>query len=53
MSSPIIVKTGRALRWLWWLLDTSRRALLNLLLLALVLFALWALLRGGPARLQD
>ena len=53
MSSPIIVKTGRALRWLWWLLDTSRRALLNLLLLALVLFAVWALLRGGPAPLQD
>ena len=52
MSSSIFNKTGRALRWLWWLLDSSRRALVNLLLLALVLGLVWGLLRGGPAPLQ-
>jgi len=43
---------GRALRGLWWLLDTSRRALLNLLLLLIVLALAFALLRGGPPALQ-
>jgi protease IV len=56
MSSPvpptILSKIGRGLRGFWWLLDNSRRALLNLLLLALVLAVLWALLRGGTPALQ-
>jgi protease IV len=56
MSSPapstFLFKIGRGLRGFWWLLDTSRRALLNLLLLALVLVVLWALLRGGTPALQ-
>ena len=43
---------GRALRGLWWLLDATRRALLNLLLLAVVGLLLWAALRGGPPALQ-
>lgn len=43
---------ARALRGLWWLLDGTRRALLNLLLLSIVLALLWALLRGGPPALQ-
>ncbi len=43
---------GRAARGLWWLLDTGRRALLNLLLLLFVLLLAWALLRGGPPALQ-
>ncbi len=43
---------GRALRGLWWLLDTSRRALLNLLLLLLLATLVWAMLRGGPPALQ-
>jgi len=42
-----------ALRWLWWLLDASRRALLNLLLLLLLLAAIvWMFARSGPP-LQD
>jgi protease IV len=45
-------KIGRGLRGFWWLLDSSRRALLNLLLLALVLAVLWSLLRGGTPSLQ-
>ena len=40
------------MRGLWWLLDGTRRALLNLLLLLIVLLLLWALLRGGPPALQ-
>ena len=48
-----LLKTfGRALRGFWWLLDTSRRALLNLLLLLLLAALAWALLRGGPPALQ-
>jgi protease IV len=45
-------KLGRGLRGFWWLLDSSRRALLNLLLLAVVLAVLWAWLRGGTPALQ-
>jgi protease-4 len=48
----LISGIGRALRGLWWLLDTGRRALLNLLLLLIVLMLAWALLRGGPPALQ-
>lgn len=44
-----------ALLWLWRALDATRRALLNLLLLVLLLALGFALLagRGGPAVLQD
>lgn len=43
---------GRGLRGAWWALDITRRTLMNLvLLLVLVVFA-WALLRGGPPALQ-
>jgi protease IV len=52
MASPVLSSIGSLLRRFWWLLDTSRRALLNLLLLALLLAFLWALLRGGPPVLQ-
>jgi protease IV len=50
--SSLLSSVGRALRGLWWLLDTGRRALLNLLLLLLLVALAWALLRGGPAALQ-
>ena len=43
---------GRGLRGLWWLLDQSRRAILNLLLLGIVLALAWAALRPGLAPLQ-
>ncbi len=50
--TSVLSRLGRGLRGLWWLLDTSRRALLNLLLLLFVLLLAWALLRGGPPALQ-
>lgn len=47
--SALFSMLGRALRGLWWLLDASRRALLNLLLLALLAALAWGLLhRGAP-----
>ncbi|MBS0306537.1 MAG: signal peptide peptidase SppA [Proteobacteria bacterium] len=50
MSRSMLLRVGRALRGLWWLLDQSRRALVNLLLLALVIVLLRALvLAGGPS----
>jgi protease-4 len=52
MISTLLSYLGRGLRGLWWLLDASRRALLNLLLLAIVLALAWALLRSGPPSLQ-
>lgn len=44
--------TGRALRGLWWLLDGTRRVLLNLLLLTVLAVLAWLLLKPGPAALQ-
>ncbi len=52
MPSALISRTGAALRGLWRLLDATRRAILNLLLLALIVALAWALLRGGPPALQ-
>ena len=43
---------ANGLRRLWWALDTSRRALLNLLLLLLLVALAWSALRGGPPALQ-
>lgn len=50
--STLFAWTARALRGLWWLLDGTRRVLLNLLLLALLLALAWALLKPGAAGLQ-
>ena len=52
MASSLVSSLGRALRWLWWLLDASRRTLLNLLFLALLMALLWALLKPGTPALQ-
>ena len=52
MSNSIVSSIGRALRWVWWLLDASRRTLLNLLFLALLGLLLWATLRPGTPALQ-
>jgi protease-4 len=52
MPSTFLSATGRVLRRLWWLIDVSRRALLNLLLLLLLGGLVWGLLRGGPPALQ-
>jgi protease IV len=41
-------RLGAAIAWLWWLLDASRRALLNLLLLAVLTALGWYLLHRGP-----
>jgi protease-4 len=52
MSNSVVSSLGRAVRWLWWLLDASRRTLLNLLFLLLLGVLLWALLRPGLPALQ-
>ncbi len=48
-------RVGRALRSSWWLLDQTRRTLLNLLLLALLGVLLWALWQraSGPPALHE
>ena len=38
---------------LWWLLDGTRRAILNLLLLALIVTIVWGIATRGPKPLQD
>ena len=53
MSVPLLSTLGRALRGAWNLLDATRRALFNLLLLALLLGLAWLLLRPGAPALQD
>ena len=52
MPSKTLSFAATALRRLWWLLDASRRALLNLLLLVLLVALVWVLLRAGPPTLQ-
>ncbi|MBC7939691.1 MAG: signal peptide peptidase SppA, partial [Chitinophagaceae bacterium] len=52
MASSVVSSVGRALRWLWWLLDASRRTLLNLLFLLLLVGLVWLLVRPGTAALQ-
>jgi protease-4 len=44
---------GWALARLWWLLDGTRRVLLNLLLLAIIVGIVWSLLTRGAKPLQD
>ena len=53
MSSSILSTLGRGLRGAWRVLDATRRALLNLLLLALLLGLVWALFQRGPPTLKD
>lgn len=38
---------------IWWFVDASRRALLNLLLLALMIAIIWSLFHRGAPALQD
>lgn len=49
----ILRPVGRVLAKLWWLLDASRRALLNLLLLALLVALVVGFVTRGPKPLQD
>lgn len=53
--SKLTSSAGRALRSTWWLLDLTRRTLLNLLLLLLLGVLLWALWQraSGPPALQE
>ena len=52
MSSPVLSSLGRALRGSWRLLDAGRRALLNLLLLALIVAGVWAAFKAGPPSIK-
>jgi protease-4 len=52
MPTSLSSKFGRALRAGWWVLDTGRRALLNLLLLVLLIALVWGLIKGGPKPLD-
>jgi len=52
MASSFVSTLGRGLRGAWRLLDATRRALLNLLLLLLLGALLWAVFKPGPKALQ-
>ncbi len=52
MSTSILSRLGRGIRGLWWLLDVTRRGMLNLLLLALLLALAWVLLKPGAPALK-
>ena len=52
MSNPLLSTLGRGLRGAWNVLDATRRVLLNLLLLALLVGLAWLLLRPGAPALQ-
>ncbi len=50
MASSLVSLAGRSLRSAWWLLNSSRRIVFNLLWLGLLMALLWGLWnRGGPA----
>ena len=51
MTRSMLARLGRGLRGLWWMLDQSRRALVNLLLLAVVVALVWGLVHRGPPAL--
>ncbi len=53
MTSNLFSVLGRGLRSVWQLLDATRRALFNLLLLAVLAGGLWLLLRPTHPALQD
>lgn len=53
IMSSVLRPIGRFLSKAWWLLDLSRRALLNLLLLALLIALGVGLATHGPKALQD
>lgn len=52
MARAFFSGIGRVLRGLWWLLDATRRTLLNLLFLALLLLLGWAWLKSPAPPLQ-
>jgi protease IV len=52
MTASILSHLGRALRRLWWLLDTTRRTLLNLLLLTLLVAGIWLALKSVPSAIE-
>ncbi len=52
MSSSFLSSVGRALRGSWRALDAGRRALLNLLLLALIVAGVWAAFKAGPPAIK-
>jgi protease-4 len=53
MSGSPLKRLLAAAGWLWWLLDASRRALLNLLMLLVLATLVWLFLHRGPPPLQD
>ncbi|MGE5865700.1 MAG: signal peptide peptidase SppA, partial [Rhizobacter sp.] len=53
MPYPRLAATGRFFGRLWWLLDGSRRVVLNLIFLLIVVWLVVALLRGGAAPLGE
>ena len=53
MSPPRFAKARKAFGWLWWLLDSSRRLVLNLLFLLIVVVAVVAWLKSGPPLMAE
>jgi protease-4 len=52
MSTSLLSRLGRGFKGLWWFLDATRRSLLNLLLLALLLALAWAVIKPGAPALK-
>ena len=52
MSTSILSRLGRGFKGLWWFLDATRRSLLNLLLLALLVALAWAILKPAAPALK-
>ncbi|MDT9000865.1 signal peptide peptidase SppA [Paucibacter sp. APW11] len=48
-----LAPVGWLIKKTWWLIDASRRALLNLLLLLLLIAFIWGLISHGPKALQE
>ena len=52
MSKFSFASARRGFSWLWWLVDASRRVVLNLLVLEIVVVAFVAWLKSGPPALE-
>ena len=53
MATSRLAPLRRFFASIWWLLDASRRVLLNLVFLSIIVALGFALLRGGPKPLSD
>ena len=53
MSTSIVGAVRKAFGWLFGFLDASRRVLLNLIFLGVIVAVVWSLTHRGPPALMD